>query len=172
MVKKSLRELSAPIEGNPVCNYSNEFIDFDESKGKLGKKFSPMSPDMLYINDEIKQIWFVEFKARSKKSLDNVKDKKELKQKLFGGLFMLYELFCDKCKQYKNYEKYYFVVYNKESSSSFENEVLDNFDSNSERTIEFSLDELKPTFVKDVFTENCMEFKRLFEQKFGFEFRK
>jgi len=170
MVEKSLRELSAPKKGTPVCNYANRFIDFDKSKEALKKESLPKSPDMLYIDDEKKQIWFVEFKDRSEKSLKNLKEIKALKQKLFAGLFMLYELACEKCEQYKNYKKYYFVVYDKEYPASFEDELLDIFEPDSHRTIEFSLEELKPTFVKEVFTENCAEFKKFFEREFGFKF--
>ena len=57
---KKLSELSFDTDNSKiVCNYSNKFIDFDELK-KIRKTHSlPQSPDMIFINKEKKEIWFV-----------------------------------------------------------------------------------------------------------------
>jgi hypothetical protein len=68
MIKKPLSLLSFDeINNIIVCDYKNEFIDLDDSKGVLNKSYSPNSPDMLYINENKKEIWFVEFKSSNKK---------------------------------------------------------------------------------------------------------
>jgi len=42
----------------------------------------------------------------------------------------------------------------------------------TQRSIEFGLEDLKPQFIKDIFTENCNELKRLFKYRFNIEFIK
>ena len=171
IIKKQLRELSFDNANRIiVCDYKNEFIDFDTSKGALQREQTPNTPDMLYIDDEKKEIWFVEFKSSSKNSLD--REKFKLKRKILSGLILFYELFCqDSCK-YKDYDKYYFVVYNKPQEMSYEDELLSIFDENSYRSIEFDLEELKPKFLKEVFTENCNALRELFLRRFGINFER
>jgi hypothetical protein len=104
ITKKSLSKLSFDDTNNKiVCNYQNEFIDLDTTKGILKKQQTPKTPDMLYINDEQKELWFVEFKS-------------------------------------------------------------------STRDIEFGLEDLKPQFIEDIFTDNCNNFKQLFEKRFNIKF--
>ena len=154
-----------------VCNYKNEFIDLDNTKGILKRKQSPDSPDMLYIDNKKREIWFIEFKSSTKERLEATKEKIKLRKKLFAGLFLIYEIFCKESCNYKDYKKYYFVVYNKEQKS-FEDELLGYFDEDSERSIEFNLGDLKPQFVEDIFTENCLELKNLFRARFNIDFIK
>jgi hypothetical protein len=173
MIKKSLSKLSCDSNNKIiVCDYDNIFIDLDSSKGLLQKAQSPNSPDMLYINDEKKEIWFVEFKSSKQKSLDATKEKVKLRKKIFAGLFLTYELFCDQSCVHKDYAKFYFIVYNKEKATSFEDELLNDFDSSSQRNIEFGLGDLRPQFVEDIFTENCEELKKLFKKRFDIVFTK
>jgi len=169
--QKKLKELSFDKTNSiVVCDYNNKFIDLDETKGILRRSNLPNSPDMLYINDNLKEIWFVEFKSSNKKNLDSKREKIKLKKKIFAGLFLIYEIFCeDNCK-YKDYKKFYFVVYNKQEYLSYEDELLDNFDENSLRDIEFGLEDIKPQFVEDVFTENCDSLKELFSKRFKITF--
>lgn len=172
MIKKSLSTLSVSNSGIVVCDYDDEFIDFDNSKGLLRRSSVPKSPDMLYLNDIKKEAWFIEFKSSNHNTLDSWKEKSKLRKKVFAGLFLLYELACDKTCDYKDYDKFYFVVYNKERPVCFEEEVLENFSELSQRAIEFGLDDLKPQFVKDVFTEDCQSLKELFEHRFNIQFVK
>ncbi|MFA6145252.1 MAG: hypothetical protein WCW84_03990 [Sulfurimonas sp.] len=173
MIEKSLSKLSYDKSNKfIVCNYDNVFIDLDDSKGILQKAQSPNSPDMLYINDEKKEMWFVEFKSSNQKSLDATKEKVKLRKKIFAGLFLTYELFCEKSCNYKDYDKFYFITYNKEQKTSFEDELLNDFDSSSQRNIEFGLEDLRPQFVKDIFTEDCEELKKLFQKRFNIVFKK
>ena len=153
-----------------VCNYSNEFIDLDNTKGVLERANIANTPDMLYINDNKKEIWFVEFKSSSKRNLDKLKEKIKLKKKIFAGLFLLYEMFCEKSCEYKDYKKFYFVVYNKEEHISYEDELLSVFDEDSEHSIEFGLEDLKPQFLEDTFTNSCQILKKLFDKRFGIKF--
>ena len=157
--------------GRVVCNYKNRFIDLDETKGRLQRTYSPKSPDMLYIDDEKKEIWFVEFKSSNERNLNTLDIKIKLKQKIFAGLFLIYELACEESCKYRDYKKFYFIVYNKQESNSFEDELLDAFDEESQRSIEFSLGDLKKYgFVNNIFTENCDSLKILFKNRFGIEF--
>ena len=173
MIKKSLSLLSFDKTNNIiVCDYDNEFIDLDDTKGILNKIQSPNSPDMLYINESKKEIWFVEFKSSNKKRLNAVKEKVKLRKKIFSGLFLVYEIFCEKSCDYKEYDKFYFIVYNKEDSKSFEDDFLALGEELTQRSIEFGLGDLKPQFVKDIFTEGCMELKELFKHRFDIEFLK
>jgi len=155
-----------------VCDYNNEFIDLDDTKGILNRPQSPNSPDMLYINDENKEIWFIEFKSSNQKSLEAWKEKVKLRKKIFAGLFLIYEIFCDKSCEYKDYDKFYFIVYNKEKIDSFEDEFLALGNELTQRSIEFGLEDLKPQFIKDIFTEDCNKLKRLFKHRFNIEFIK
>jgi len=50
--------------------------------------------------------------------------------------------------------------------------LLDIFAELSVRSIEFGLEDLKPQFVKDIFTEDCEELKKLFKHRFDIEFIK
>jgi hypothetical protein len=171
ITKKSLSKLSFDDTNNKiVCNYQNEFIDLDTTKGILKKQQTPKTPDMLYINDEQKELWFVEFKSSTKDNLNDWKSKVNLRKKIFAGLFITYEIFCQKACDYKEYKKFYFVVFNKEDNNSYEDEVLDIFDENSTRDIEFGLEDLKPQFIEDIFTDNCNNFKQLFEKRFDMKF--
>jgi len=173
MIKKPLSLLSFDKTNNIiVCDYKNEFIDLDDSKGILNKSYSPNSPDMLYINENKKEIWFVEFKSSNKKRLESYKEKIKLRKKIFSGLFLIYEIFCEKSCNYKNYDKFYFIVYSKEKLDSFEDEFLSLSNKPTQRSIEFGLEDLKPQFVKDIFTEDCEELKKLFQKRFNIEFIK
>jgi len=173
MIKKKLSKLSYDKSNKIiVCNYSNEFIDLDDTKGILNKSQSPNSPDMLYIDDNRKEIWFVEFKSSNKKRLEAYKEKIKLRKKIFSGLFLIYEIDCDKACDYKNYEKFYFIVYNKEKIESFEDEFLSLSNDETDRSIEFGLGDLKPQFVKDIFTEDCDKLRKLFKDRFDIDFTK
>jgi hypothetical protein len=173
MIKKPLSLLSFDKTNNIiVCDYKNEFIDLDDSKGILNKSYSPNSPDMLYINENKKEIWFVEFKSSNKKRLESYKEKIKLRKKIFSGLFLIYEIFCEKSCDYKNYDKFYFIIYSKEKLDSFEDEFLSLSNKSTQRSIEFGLEDLKPQFVKDIFTEDCEELKKLFQKRFNIEFIK
>ena len=85
---------------------------------------------------------------------------------------MIYEIFCEKSCNYKNYDKFYFIVYSKEKLDSFEDEFLSLSNKPTQRSIEFGLEDLKPQFVKDIFTEDCEELKKLFQKRFNIEFIK
>ncbi len=173
MIKKPLSKLSFDKNNRiVVCNYRNEFIDLDETKGVLKKSYSPNSPDMVYIDENRREIWFIEFKSSSKENLSTIKEKVKLKKKIFAGLFLIYEIFCEKSCEYKDYDKFYFIVYDKEEIKSSEDEVLDEFDKNSKREVEFGLEDLRPQFIKDVFTENCDRLKKTFEKRFNIKFIK
>jgi len=173
MIKKTLSKLSYDKNNKiTVCDYDNEFIDLDDTKGILKRPQLPNSPDMLYINDNKKEIWFVEFKSSNKKRLEAYKEKIKLRKKIFAGLFLTYEIFCEKSCEYKEYSKFYFIVYNKEKIESFEDYLLDVFDDLSERSIEFGLEDLKPQFIKDIFTEDCERLKELFKKRFNIAFTK
>jgi hypothetical protein len=171
--KKPLSILSFDKTNNIiVCDYDNKFIDLDDTKGILNKPQSPNSPDMLYIDDKKKEIWFVEFKSSNHKSLNSWKEKSKLRKKLFSALFLVYEIFCDRSCDYRKYDKFYFIVYNKEKIVNFEDEFLSLANEPTQRSIEFGLEDLKPQFIKDVFTEDCTELKKLFKKRFDIEFIK
>ena len=173
MIKKSLSQLSYDKSNKIiVCDYINEFIDLDDTKGILKRPQTANTPDMLYIDESKKEIWFVEFKSSNKKRLNSWKEKVKLRKKIFSGLFLVYEIFCEKSCDYKEYDKFYFIVYNKEKIESFEDELLGRFSELSKRSIEFGLEDLKPQFVKDIFTEDCDELKKLFRHRFNIEFIK
>ena len=71
---KKLSELSLDTKNsNIVCNYSNKFIDFDELKKIRKTDKLPLSPDMIFIHHESKEIWFVEFKSSTRENLQNKK---------------------------------------------------------------------------------------------------
>lgn len=152
-----------------VCNYENEFINFDKAKGALRKKYIGKTPDILYVDDTKREIWFIEIKSSSKENLDSLERKIGLKRKLFAGLILLYELCCMNSCLYKEYKKFYFVVFDKKYEN-FEDEVIDSFAVDSPRSIEFGLEDLKPQFVDEVFTEDCSSFVQLFRKRFGIEF--
>ena len=170
--KKPLSELSYDNDNKiVVCDYKNSFIDLDTTKGMLHRSHSPESPDMLYIDEKKREIWFVEFKSSNAKNLNSHKNKIKLRKKIFAGLFLVYEIFCEKCSKYRTYDKFYYVVYNK-VTQNYEDELLDSFEEESSRDIEFGLEDLKPNFLKDIFTENCDSLKELFQKRFRIEFIK
>ena len=176
MIKKPLSILSFDKTNQIiVCDYDNKFIDLDDTKGVLNRPQTPNSPDMLYIDDNKKEIWFVEFKSSSRRNLDKFKEKIKLKKKIFSGLFLIYEIFCEKSCEYKNYDKFYFIVF-RDEKKSYEDELIDNLalniNSNRKRDILFGLEDLKPQFLKDIFTENCDKLKQLFQKRFNIEFVK
>jgi len=173
MIKQSLSKLSFDNKNSIiVCDYDNVFIDLDSTKGLLKRPQLPNSPDILYIDDNQKEIWFIEFKSSNQKSLESKKEKIKLRKKIFAGLFLIYEIFCEKSCNYMNYNKFYFIVYAKQKQESFEDEVLDAFSEDSKREIEFGLGDLKPQFLKDIFTEDCEELKKLFDKRFDIQFTK
>ena len=158
--QKKLSQLSFDTDNSKiVCNYSNEFIDFDELKKIRRTHKLPQSPDMLFINEEKKEIWFVEFKSSSKQSINKFK----IKRKILDGLIMFYEIF----QNYYKFKKYYFVVYNTEES--YEDKVLSGF---SEKNIEFDLEEVEGKFLDKVFTDSSENFIKKWNEKFDIEFLK
>ena len=54
-------------------------------------------------------------------------------------------------------------------NNSYEDELLDSF---STRSIEFGLEDLKPSFLQDVFTDSCESFINLFSTRFNIKFEK
>ncbi len=162
MYQKKLSELSLDSENNQiVCNYSNEFIDFDELKKIRKTRKLPLSPDLLYIDEDSQEIWFVEFKSSTKKNLENKRF--EIKRKILDGLIVFYEIF----QNYYKYKKYYFVVYDTEESY---NEMVVN--ALSEKNIEFGLEEIEGKFLDKVFTDNCEKFITEWEKRFNIKFYK
>ncbi len=173
MIEKPLSKLSFDKKNKIiVCDYDNIFIDLDDTKGILKRPQIANTPDMIYINDEKREIWFIEFKSSNHHSLDTTKEKIKLRKKIFAGLFLFYEVFCEKSCLYKDYDKFYFIAYNKEKRESYEDELLDMFSASSQREIEFGLADLKPQFIKDIFTEDCEELKELFDKRFNIKFTK
>jgi len=62
MIKKPLSKLSYDKFNNiVVCNYTNEFIDLDDTKGILKRTQTANTPDMFYINEERKELWFIRY---------------------------------------------------------------------------------------------------------------
>ncbi len=159
---KKLSELSFDTKNSKiVCNYSNKFIDFDELK-KIRKTHKlPLSPDMIFIHKESKEIWFVEFKSSTRANLQNKKFR--IKRKILDGLIIFYEIFQD----YYEFKKYYFVVYNTEES--YEDKVLSGF---SEKNIEFDLEEIEGKFLDKVFTDSSKNFIEKWNERFDIEFIK
>ncbi len=111
---------------------------------------------MLSLNLVIKEIYLIL--------------KIKLKRKVLSALFLLYEIYCEKSCEYKNYNKFYFVVFNKNETLSFEDEFLNISNKDDKRMIEFGLDDLKPNFLKDIFTDNCDSFIKLFSNRFKIQF--
>ncbi len=158
---KPLHELSLDDTRNiKVCDKENQFLDFDgvkETCVREGMENLPKSPDMLFICNHEKEIWFVEFKSSSFKSLN--RKKINLERKILNGLISFYEIF----QKYYDFKKYYFVVYPKERS--FEDQLL--FDlSETERNVEFGLEKLKGKLLHDVFTDHCEAFRKHFLYRF------
>ena len=159
---KKLSELSLDTKNsNIVCNYSNKFIDFDELKKIRKTDKLPLSPDMIFIHHESKEIWFVEFKSSTRENLQNKKFR--IKRKILDGLIIFYEIFQD----YYEFKKYYFVVYNTEES--YEDKVLNGF---SEKDIEFDLEEIEGKFLEQVFTDSSKSFIKKWKERFNIEFLK
>ncbi len=158
---KKLKEISKDEDNNIiVCNCENFFLNFDELKNVKKYKQYPSSPDMLFINNDKKEIWFIEFKSSGFRNLK--KERFKIKRKILDGLIVFYEIY----QNYFDYKKFYFVVYNK--ANSYENEVVNSI--GEEKTIEFGLEELIRKFLEDVFTENCEVFKEKFKERFGIKF--
>jgi len=159
---KKLSELSFDTDNSEiVCNYSNKFIDFDELKKIRGTHSLPQSPDMIFVNEEKKEIWFVEFKSSTKDNLQNKKFK--IKRKILDGLIIFYEIF----QNYYEFKKYYFVVYNTEES--YEEKVLNGF---AQKEIEFDLEEIENKFLDKVFTDSSESFIEKWTDRFNIEFTK
>ena len=156
---RKLKNISKDKENNIiVCNCENYFIDFDKFKKIKKYRKPPSSPDMLFIYREKKEIWFIEFKSSNE---ENIRKKQiQIKRKILEGLIIFYEIL----KNYFDFKKYYFIVYNKHSS--FNEEVIDNIVN---KPIEFSLEELKGKFLEDVITGNCETFIKFFKEKFKIE---
>jgi len=132
---KPLKEISFDNKNKIiVCNCENRFIDFDKLKKVRPSKKEPSSPDMLFINKDKREIWFVEFKSSSYESLR--KERFKLKRKILDGLIVFYEIF----KDFYEYKKFYLVVYNKPNNYDSEDELVDFL--SEERVIEFDLEEL------------------------------
>ena len=160
--QKKLSELSFDTDNSKiVCNYSNRFIDFDDLKKIRKTNKLPLSPDMVFINEECQEIWFVEFKSSTKENLQNKKFR--IKRKILDGLIIFYEIF----QNYYKFKKYYFVVYNTEKS--YEEQVLSDF---SEKNIEFDLEEIEGKFLEKVFTDSCDSFIEKWSERFNIEFIK
>jgi len=160
--KKRLSKLSFDTYNSKiVCSYSNEFIDLDELKKIRRTKKLPLSPDMIYIDDDKQEVWFVEFKSSTR---DNLQNKRfEIKRKILDGLIIFYEIF----QNYYEFKKYYFVVYNIEES--YEDKVLSGI---SEKSIEFGLEEIEGKFLNKVFTDSCESFIDKFSERFKINFKK
>ena len=151
---RSIKQLSFDKTNNiSLCKYKNRFLDFEEIVKIRKSNELPKAVDMLYIDDEKKEIWFIEFKNKEKEKID----KFDVKRKILDSLISFYELFDDnnlRCKYTKNY----FVVY-KCSNDSFE-EMYNEFE---DIEIYFELEEIKNKFLECVITECCEFFIKYFE---------
>ena len=157
---KSLKDISFDDKNSiTVCNYSNKFIDFDELKKIKSYKKLPLSSDMIYINDNFKEIWFVEFKSSKKESL--YKSRFKLKRKLLDSLIIFYEIF----QSYYDYKKFFFLIYNREES--YEDILLNDL---SNKDIEFGLEEFEGMFIEKVFTDSCENFIKYWSDRFNIKF--
>jgi len=146
----------------PLCQYKNEFYAFEEIVKLKHSKELPNAVDMLYINDEKKEVWFVEFKNRKK---DNI-DKFDIKRKILDSLISFYELFDEiLCCKYK---KKYFVVYKCENDDIH----LKLFNEFEDREIYFDLKEIENKFLEEVITDCCNNFLKEFEKRFNIEWMK
>ncbi len=146
-----------------VCPYRNQFIDFDKLKEIRNSSKLPLSPDMLFIAKEQKEIWFVEFKSSTKENLERGREKYKIKRKILDGLILFYEIF----QNYYDFQKYYFVVYNREES--YEDQVLVEV---SERDIAFDLEELQGKFLDGVITDSCESFINHWRDRFQINFER
>jgi len=140
-----------------LCKYENRFLDFEELVKLKESNDLPKAVDMLYINKDRKEVWFIEFKNRNKENVD----KYDIKRKILDSLISFYELF-DKefcCK----YSKKYFVVY-KCGEDDIHKELFSEFE---DREIYFDLKEIKNKFLEKVVTECCDYFLEFFKENYN-----
>ena len=167
-VKVELKKFLKPIKNlsfdkdNKIslCNFENAFLDFEEIVKLKKSKELPKAVDMLFLSNKTKEIWFVEFKNRSK---NDVK-KYDVKRKILDSLIAFYELF-DK-KLCCEYEKKYFVVYKCEEDVHFE--LYSEFE---DREIYFDLKEIKNKFLEEVITDCCKVFLDVFNNRYGIKWK-
>jgi len=164
----TIEKLSFDKNGEKIslCKFKNKFYDFEKIVKLKKSKELPKAVDMLYINHQYKEVWFIEFKNVE---IENIKanEKKynkytyDVKRKILDSLITFYELF-DKnlcC----NYKKKYFVVY-KCKDDDIHQMLYDEF---IDREIYFSLKEIKNKFLEEVITDCCEMFIEEFEKRFN-----
>jgi len=158
--KKSIAKLSFDKRGIALCEYENEFLDF-ESIVKLKKSDDlPNAVDMLIINDSKKEVWFIEFKNQERERIK----KYDIKRKILDSLISFYELFDRKyCCEYA---KKYFAVYKCEKD--IHNDLFSEFE---DREIYFDLKEIKNKFLEEVITDCCLNFLEYFKINYGINWK-
>jgi hypothetical protein len=160
--KDSIKNLSFDKDNKVfLCNYKNKFLNFEEIVKLKNKKELPKAVDMLYINDEKKEIWFVEFKNMDKNKVEKNK-KYDVKRKILDSLIFFYEICCQE-NIFCDYKKNYFVVY-KCDYKDIHDELYSYVE---ELEIYFELEEIKNKFLDEVITQCCDFFLKEFTKRFN-----
>lgn len=143
----------------------NEVINFDN----VTKKYSelnfinhnvPQSLDSLYINDNLCEIFFIEFK--NKKKIDKV----DIKNKIYGSVYILMDIF-DLTTDFIRANVKFILVYkeNDKQDEAYKNIVLKAQHYAQSENIRFNMGEHKNIF-KEVYTYTSEEFKSKFIDKY------
>ncbi len=138
-----------------MCKSYKKVIDFDRLTREIFPINHPSSYDALWSNEDLEQIYGVEFKNQDKSGVKNKKIQKKAKDSK-----ITLEIIANKHEiVLQNYKLIYCVVY---KSNPNKKEYQTRFDTNG---IHFELKQFKGLYFDEVITNNIDYFTELFVQQ-------
>jgi len=152
----SLKITSYDKENNVyMCQSKKQVIDFDNMTKKMNPKKQPSSPDALWSDEQLNQIYSVEFKNQDKAKVKN----KKVQKKAEDGRKSLDDICLVNDVSLNNYTLIYCVVY---KSNPNKREYRNRYDTTS---IHFGLEKFEGIYFDKIVTNNIDFFTKLFIEK-------
>jgi len=155
---RTLKETSHDIENDIyMCNSSMRVIDFDNLTEVLNPIKQPSSCDTIWSDEDLKNIYCIEFKNQDKSGVKNKKVQKKAKD----GKITIDEICLKFDIDLTQYKIIFCVVY---KSNPNKQEYRNRYDSASTH---FGLEKFEGIYFDKVITNNVDYFTKLFTQKYS-----
>ena len=156
--QESLKETSRDTNNDEyLCQSPMEVYDFDCIVKKLYPQKQPASYDSLFVDENRKIVYCIEFKNQIPSAINNA----NIKKKLTNGKEILDNICTNENVQKKDYKFIYCVVH-KPAHNRYSNPLVD-------RETKFELKTYKGTYFDEIVTNDINFFKNEFRKEFNEE---
>jgi len=155
----TLKNTSYDKENNLfMCKSSMHVIDFDRVTKKLYPVKQPSSYDALLIEEEISNIFCIEFKNQKYANIKN----QEIRKKVIDSTVTLQKIYKENDISKKRYTHKLCIVYKRD-------ETQYRYRRFQENIVRFGLEDFIGRGVDSVITNDILFFQREFQRKYGCE---